>query len=101
MHRYRFIVKPTDSQITTRQAVFLSAICLVSSVSLFSDFLVDRFIVKPRDNQITTRQAVFLSAICLVFSVSRLFCLMHRYRFIVKPTDSQITTLQAVLVSAT
>jgi len=97
MHRYRFIVKPTDSQITTRQAVFLSAICLVSSVSLFSDFLVDWFIVKPRDNQITTRQAVFLSAICLVFSVSRLFCLMHRYRFIVKPTDSQITTRQAVL----
>ncbi len=77
MHRYRFIVKPTDSQITMRQAVLLSAICLVISVSLSSNRFFClmhryRFIVKPTDSQITTRQSVLLSAALW----SRYLCLL-------------------------
>jgi hypothetical protein len=34
--RYRFIVKPTENQISTRQAVLLSSICLAVSISLSS-----------------------------------------------------------------
>jgi hypothetical protein len=34
--RYRFIVKPTEGQISTRQAILLSSICLAISISLSS-----------------------------------------------------------------